>query len=257
MASYEFIEVNKNESLTTISINRPELRNAIHPPASRELAAAFRAFEEDRSQRVAIITGSGDEAFCAGNDVKFTISAKPEEMALPEEGFGGITSFFARSKPVIAAVNGFAFGGGFEIALACDVIVAAEKARFALPEVKIGLAALAGGIHRLGRQIPYKLATEMLLTGRQLNAEEAKSVGLVSQVCEGDQLMETAISLAAEMIAGSPYSQRVSLEALRAGSGLSLEEALGLDRKYAKAILEYGEYREGINAFIEKRAPKW
>ena len=145
MTSPQFCKVDSKDAILTVTINRPELRNALHPPASKELAEIFKEFQADKKHRVAIITGVGDEAFCSGNDVKFSATASLAEMVLPREGFGGLTAFFGRTKPVIAAINGLAMGGGFEMALAADMIIASNSAQFALPEPKIGLAALGGG----------------------------------------------------------------------------------------------------------------
>ncbi|MEL7284700.1 MAG: enoyl-CoA hydratase-related protein, partial [Pseudomonadota bacterium] len=143
-------------------MNRPEKMNALHPPANRDLGAVFDAFAEDKDLWVAIITGAGDRAFSAGNDLRY--QAEGGEMFPVPKGFGGLTNRYDLFKPVIAAVNGVAMGGGFEIALACDLIIASDNARFALPEPKVGLAALAGGLHRLPRQIGLKRAMGMMLT---------------------------------------------------------------------------------------------
>ena len=152
--AYEFITYEKNGRVATITINRPEVRNALHPPANRELSAAFDEFAADADAWVAIITGAGDKAFSAGNDLKYSAQHGMGDMQMGNGGFGGITARFDLFKPVIAAVNGLALGGGFEIALACDIIVAAEHATFGLPEPRVGLAALAGGMQRLPAHDP-------------------------------------------------------------------------------------------------------
>ena len=155
----------------TVTINRPERMNALHPPGNAEMAELFDEFQNDPDLWVAIVTGAGDRAFCAGNDLRY--QAEGGDMSgSPATGFGGLTSRWDLDKPVIAAVNGVAMGGGFEIALACDLIIASENARMALPEPKVGLAALAAGVHRLPRQIGIKRAMGMMLTGRNVHAQE-------------------------------------------------------------------------------------
>ena len=170
---YEFIKVHRDGHLLEVTINRPDVRNCLHPPAHEELDEVFDAFFADRELWVAIITGEGTKAFCAGNDLVYSASGKP--MYVPLNGFAGLTSRRNMHKPVIAAVNGFAMGGGFEIAMACHLVVADEAAKFALSEVKVGLIAGAGGVIRLPRSIPPKVANELILTGRRIGAEEAAS----------------------------------------------------------------------------------
>ena len=153
--AYEFIKVEREGPVTVVTLNRPEVMNALHSPAHFELDDAFNAFAADPEQWVGIVTGAGERAFSAGNDLKFQASMPAGQRPQhPKKGFGGITARFDLNKPLIAAVNGVAMGGGFEIALACDIIIASETAVFALPEPRVGLAALAGGVHRLPRMIP-------------------------------------------------------------------------------------------------------
>src|SRR6185436_4585068 len=157
------IQYEKKGRIAYITINRPEVMNALHPPANQELSQAFDDFAADAESWVAIITGAGEKAFSAGNDLKFQAQHGMGSVTMGNGGFGGLTARFDLFKPVIAAVNGLALGGGFEIALAADIIVAADHARFGLPEPKVGLAALAGGMHRLPRQVPLKVAMGMML----------------------------------------------------------------------------------------------
>jgi len=175
----KFVKYEKRGHLAYVTINRPEVMNALHPPCSLEMDQVWDDFVADKQMWVAIITGAGDKAFSAGNDLKFT-AEHPEmfrggagEALRSKGGFAGLTSRFDITKPIIAAVNGFALGGGFEIALACDLIIAAEHARFGLPEPRVGLMAAAGGVHRLPRHIPLKIAMGMMLTGRHITAQEA------------------------------------------------------------------------------------
>ena len=174
--AYQFITVERDGPVTTFTLNRPEVMNALHSPTHFEMDEALNAFAADPEQWVAIITGAGERAFSAGNDLKW--QAGGGEMGSPPSGFAGLTSRFDLTKPLIAAVNGVAMGGGFEIALACDLIIASETPIFALPEPRVGLAALAGGLHRLPRAIGVKRAMGMILTGRRVSARGGAGTGL-------------------------------------------------------------------------------
>lgn len=256
--SYDDCLIERRGEVLLVMLNRESLRNAISPRGSRELAEIFRAYEADPMLRVAVLTGAGETAFCSGNDLKFMAGASAAEMALPPEGFGGLTSFFERRKPVIAAVNGLAYGGGFEMVLACDLVVASRTARFALPEPKVGLAALAGGMHRLPRQLPLKQAMGLLLTGDSLDADQAQAAGLVNEVVEPARLIETALAWADKVIACSPASIAITLEGVRQGLKQSnLQSAVALDDELARRLARSADFREGIKAFADKRPPIW
>src|SRR5205807_4297293 len=168
--------------------------NALHHDANVELSEIFNDFKQDEDSWIAILTGAGERAFSAGNDLKATAAATARGEKRPDKmpPFGGITSTFECNKPLIAAVNGIALGGGFEIALACDIIIAADHARFGLPEPRVGLIAGAGGMHRLPAQVPLKLAMGMLLTGKQITAQEAYRIGLVNEVVPSPELITAA-----------------------------------------------------------------
>ncbi len=242
--------------LLTVTINRPEVMNAIHPPASDELAKQFDEFEANPDLWVAIVTGAGDRAFSAGNDLKY--QAAGGEMRWPDSGFGGLTHRFANTKPIIAAVNGVAMGGGCEIALACDIAVASERAVFALPEPRVGLAAMGGGVHRLPRSIPLKHAMGMLLTGRRVPASEALALGLVNEVVPHDQVMAAARRWAAQILECAPLSVRASKQCALQGLGTaSLEEAIRGQYDQLRAMLKSSDFVEGPRAFTEKRKPDW
>ena len=259
--SYEFIRLEKEDHLTIITINRPKVMNSIHPPACQEMDDALNNFSEDPEAWVAIITAAGDQAFCAGNDLKWQAEhggeAVRQGIASLKGGLGGLTRRFDCFKPVIAAINGLAMGGGFEIALACDIIVATEKAFFALPEPRFGLMAGAGGVHRLPRHIPYHLAMGMILTGHHLSAQEAKQVGLVNEVVPFDELMSTAKRWAAETLECSPLAVRASKEAVLKGLDLSLEEAIIEGFPGMITMRESEDFVEGPKAFAQKRKPQW
>ncbi len=262
VAPRRFARVEREGRLTIVTIDRPEAMNALHPDANAELAKIFDDFAADPAQWVAIITGAGDRAFSAGNDLKETARrmARGEPIETPVSGFAGLTARFDLDKPVIAAVNGVAMGGGFEIALACDLIVAADSAVFALPEPRVGLAALAGGLHRLPREIGLKRAMGMILTGRRVGAIEGQSLGFVHEVVPQAELMDVAKRLAATMLELSPMSLRASKQIVRRG----LDEAKiadayrGQDDYPAlKALFRSADSREGPLAFAQKRKPEW
>lgn len=254
--SYEYILVERDGPLTIITINRPEAYNALNAAAHRELATAFDAYAADDDQWVAIITGAGEKAFCAGHDLKQQASGGG--LDTPAAGFAGLTARFDLSKPVIAAVNGVAMGGGFEIALACDIVVANAQALFALPEPRVGIAALAGGIQRLPRAIGHQRAMGMLLTGRRVSAAEGQVLGFVNEVVEAD-VLAAAKRWAAEIIACSPMSVRATKEAVLRSQSISVEEGLRAEWDFAdmKALLSSADHVEGPKAFAEKRAPVW
>lgn len=254
----QFCSVENRGHITEITLRRPEVLNALHAPAHFELAKVFDDFAADSDRWVAILTGSGDRAFCAGNDLKH--QAAGGDMSRPPSGFGGITARFDLDKPVIAAVNGLALGGGFELALACDLVVASESAVFGLPEPRVGLAAFAGGIQRLGRQVGMKQAMGMILTGRHVGAAQAQAMGLLNEVVPADELMDAARRWAASIAECSPLSVRASKQALLRGlDEPSLQDAMRNQREYpaSRAMLASADFVEGPKAFAEKRKPNW
>ncbi|MEQ8283589.1 MAG: enoyl-CoA hydratase-related protein [Parvibaculum sp.] len=252
----EFCTAEREGHLLIVTINRPERMNALHPPANFELEGIFNDFAADPDLWVAIITGAGDRAFSAGNDLRW--QAEGNKMEVPATGFAGLTARFDLTKPVIAAVNGVAMGGGFEIALACDLIIASETAKFALPEPKVGLAALAGGLHRLPRQIGAKRAMGMILTGRQVPAAEGKELGFVNEVVPAAELMAAAKRWAGLIMECSPMSIRASKEAVYKGLDIAnLNEAVTGKYPAVNALFKSEDLIEGPRAFAEKRKPNW
>ncbi|QLL09792.1 acetyl-CoA acetyltransferase [Mycobacterium vicinigordonae] len=253
---YEFIKVRRDGHLLEVTINRPDVRNCLHPPAHEELDGVFNAFYHDRDLWVAIITGEGTKAFCAGNDLIYSASGKP--MYVPLNGFAGLTSRRDMHKPVIAAVNGFAMGGGFEIALACHLVVADASAKFALSEVRVGLFAGAGGLVRLPRMIPQKVATEMILTGRRIGADEAQQLGVVNRVAPEGQALSIARELAAETLQGSPTSVRLSLKVMEQTQAIAdTVEAVSAPSDVVDELMVSSDAIEGMTAFALKRPPEW
>jgi len=254
----EFCSVEREGRIWIVTINRPEVMNSLHPPANRELAAVWDEFETDPEAWVGIITGAGDRAFSAGNDLKHQATGG-DMRGQPESGFAGLTSRFGLSKPLIAAVNGVAMGGGFEIALSCDLIIASDKAIFALPEPRVGLAALAGGLQRLPRMIPLKQAMGMILTGRRVGAQEGKELGFVTDVAPHEELMKSARAWADQMLECSPLSIRASKQTVMQSLNVAdLKESMQSSRYPTIAEMARSQdFVEGPKAFAEKRKPQW
>lgn len=254
--SYNNVLVAREERLTIITINRPEAYNALNPEAQLELQDAFDVFQHDDEQWVAILTGAGPKAFCGGMDLK--AQAEKPDLFTAERGFGGLTGRHDLDKPVIGAVNGIAMGGGFELALACDIVVASENAIFALPEPRVGLAALGGGIQRLPKELGLKHAMGMLLTGRRVTAAEALSLGLINEIAT-NSVLEAAKHWAAQILSCGPLAVRATKEAVMRGLDRSVAEGMTEEWEYSamQAMLRSQDAIEGPRAFAEKRPPVW
>ncbi|MDC0213691.1 enoyl-CoA hydratase-related protein [Gammaproteobacteria bacterium] len=251
----EFCLVEKKDHIMTVRINRPDRLNALHPPGNAELGQVFDEFAEDDDMWVAIITGEG-RGFSAGNDLRYQAEGG-ERVPMPR-GFGGLTSRFDLNKPVIAAVNGVSMGGGFEIALACDLIIASEKAMFALPEPKVGLAALAGGLNRLPKQIGPKRALGMILTGRHVTPQEGKELGFVNEVVAHEELMDAAMRWANLILECAPLSIRASKDVVyKSLDSASLQDSMEAQYDSVKSMVGSEDFVEGPKAFSEKRPPNW
>ncbi len=251
----DYCSIDKTDHIMTVTLERPDRLNALHPPANAELGDVFDDFADDDDMWVAIITGAG-RGFSAGNDLRY--QAEGGERVPTPKGFAGLTSRFDLTKPVIAAVNGVSMGGGFEIALACDIIIASEKALFALPEPKVGLAALAGGLNRLPRQIGSKRALGMILTGRHVSAEEGLQLGFVNAVVPHDELAKEARNWAQQICACAPLSVRASKDVVyRSLDSASLEESMKTQYESVKTMVTSEDFIEGPKAFAEKRPPNW
>jgi acetyl-CoA C-acetyltransferase len=254
--SFQFVKVERRGHVLEVALNRPERLNALHSAAHFELHEIWNEYERDEELWVAILTGAGDRAFCSGNDLKAT--ARGADMSSPRSGFGGLCSRFDRTKPIIAAVNGVAMGGGMEIVLACDLAVSDARAKFALPEVKVGLFAAAGGVQRLTRQIARKAAMELILTGRHVSAAEAQALGVVNSVVAEGQVMAAARQLADRILDNSPSAVRASKEALNKLDEVeALQEALAASGPIFGRLMRTSDFKEGVTAFAEKRPPHW
>ena len=261
--SYEFITYEQKGRITYVTINRPERLNALHPPANAELNDAFTRFNDNPDAWVAILTGTGERAFSAGNDLRATAErdqsgdAEAAEVRYARAPFGGITSNFECWKPIIAAVNGYALGGGLETAMACDIIIAAEHAELGLPEPRVGLYAGAGGVFRLPRHVPPKIALGMMLTARRISAQEAHRIGLVNEVVPLADLMPTAERWANEILECAPLSVRASKQMAYQGLDWPLDVAMSRNYSEAQKHNASADRIEGPRAFSEKRQPNW
>jgi enoyl-CoA hydratase/carnithine racemase len=257
VTAFEHILVEHDNAILWIAINRPAALNALNPLAHRELSAALDSYAADPALRVAVITGTGERAFCVGSDLKVRSIGNADDH--PPTGFGGISHRFDLIKPVIAAVNGFALGGGVEIVAACDLAVAADHAEFALPEPRVGLAALGGGgLQRLARTLPLKLAMELVLTGRRFDAEEAMRIGLINAVVPRGELKTRVQKIAEAIIEGAPLAIEASKQVMLQSLALpDLQTALRTKYPAAERMLASEDAREGQRAFVEKRKPRW
>ncbi len=253
------IRVEKNGAILEVTIDRPKA-NAIDAVTSRIMGETFAAFRDDPALRVAILTGAGEKFFCPGWDLKAAAAGEAPDSDYGIGGFGGLQELPGLNKPVICAVNGIAFGGGFEIMISCDIIIAAEHATFALPEIRSGTVADAATI-KLPRRIPYHVAMEMLFTGRTVEAKEAKHWGLINEIVPADKLMARAREVAAQLADGPPLVFAAIKEVDRETSHLPVQQAFDMvtkrKLKTVDKLYSSQDQLEGARAFAEKRKPVW
>ena len=253
----QFIRSELAGAVRTITLNRPEALNAINTAMHWELEEAFNAFAAAPDEQVCVITGEG-RAFCAGSDLKAAVVEGQRDY--PPHGYAGLIERFDCPKPFIALVNGIAMGGGFELALACDIIVAAQSAVFALPEPLVGAVALGGGLHRLARSVPIKQAMGMILASRRVGAEEGERLGFVTQAVPDADLAAAGQRWCADILRASPVSVRTSKELVRLGlAEPDVQVAMAAQPGWAafQGWQASADAREGPRAFAEKRAPNW
>jgi crotonobetainyl-CoA hydratase len=252
------VRAETNGAILEVTLDRPKA-NAIDSATSRELGDCFAGFRDDEALRVAVVTGAGDRFFSAGWDLKAAAAGETEDFG--PGGFAGLTELFDLEKPVIAAVNGLAAGGGFELALACDLIVAARDAELFLPEVRLGFVPDAGGVLRLPRRLPRAIAMEMLLTGRRMDADEAARWGLVNRVVGRENLLPVARELAAEIVEAAPLAVRAVKAVVAATEDLSVAEGYAALRDGSvpayDRVSTSEDAEEGPRAFAEGRPPVW
>lgn len=242
-------------NILLVTINRPEKHNAINVEVSRALADVVNIVESDDSIYVVVLSSAGDKTFSAGADLKEVAQGLGADIGGGKDGLGGLI-YRDRKKPWIAAVTGMALGGGFELALACDLIVAGKSTLFGLPEVKRGLIAGAAGCYRIVQSLPKNIAQELLITGEPLSAELARSYGLVNRVVEDTQVIDTALSLAESIAANAPLSVQASLKLAKAVYSKEAE-LRQLQDTLSEAVFSSSDAKEGLLAFAEKRKPQW
>lgn len=256
--TYETILTEKKDQVTLITLNRPKSLNALNSQVLDELISAFAAFEADETQLCAVLTGSGDKAFAAGADIKEMYEKSAADFYL-EDFFSKWTSQIVKTtrKPWIAAVNGFALGGGCELAMMADFIIASENAKFGQPEIKLGVAPGMGGSQRLTRAVGKSKSMDMCLTGRMMDAEEAERSGLVARVVPHDQLVDEAIKAAATIASMPPMAIQVNKEMVNAAFETMLDQGLLHERRLFQILTATEDKAEGMAAFIEKREGNW
>lgn len=261
----EEVKVSREGRILVITLDRPKA-NAIDIPTSQKMGEAFATLRDDPDLSVAIITGGGEKIFCAGWDLKALNQGEMSTDNWWEDdygpgGFAGITELWDLNKPVIAALNGLTIGGGFELAMACDLLIAADHVEFALPELPLGLVPDAGAIQRLTRRLPYNKAMEMYLLGQRMSAAEAASYGLVNKVVPREELMSTAMAWATQLTKVAPIALQTVKELLRAIEGDTIQEAFQTirtsDLPNYRRLLQSDDAEEGVAAFVEKRDAKF
>jgi enoyl-CoA hydratase len=256
--SFETILVEQRGGVTLITLNRPQALNALNTTVLAELIEAFAAFEADATQGCAVLTGAGEKAFAAGADIK-EMAEKPAAEFYAEDFFGGWTSQIVKTtrKPWIAAVNGFALGGGCELAMMADFIIASDTAKFGQPEIKLGVAPGMGGSQRLTRAVGKAKAMEMCLTGRMMNADEAERSGLVARIVPLADLLDDALKTAATIAAMPPLARLINKEMVNAAFETTLDQGLVLERRMFQILTATDDKAEGMKAFVEKRPGVW
>jgi enoyl-CoA hydratase/carnithine racemase len=251
------IEYAKEGKIAIFTINRPETLGALNVEGMRQLHNALLDFRDDDELLVGIITGTGDKVFSAGVDIKDYLPFVKRTTDKPWQRPTGIIKGLEIWKPLIAACNGLTVGGGLELALACDMIIASDNATFGLPEATVGVIPGGGGTQRLPRAIPIRLAAEMLFTGKTIDAQEGYRIGLVNKVVTIDQLMAEARKLAETICKAAPLAVRVVKEAMMRGLSMNLEDGLQLEDEFTRYIMSTRDFEEGITAFRDKRKPKF
>lgn len=245
-----------DQHIALVTLNRPEKRNAINGAVTRALEAAVQEVERNPAIRVAILQSSGEQIFSAGADLSEVMAGRGRELTTEAGGFAGFVKA-ERRKPWIAAVRGAAVGGGFELVLACDMVVAGSSASFGLPEAKRGVLAGAGGVFRLARSIPRAIALELLATGRSIEAQYGHTLGLVNRVVADADVLAEALRLAHEITANAPLSVLESLTIARVAHEHTEAELWQMSQAAAQRIIASADAKEGPRAFLEKRAPQW
>ena len=256
MPDYNSITVEQRDAVTLVTLNRPQALNALNRKVLRELIDAFAAYDSNPSQRCLVLTGSGEKAFAAGADIK---EMQPQVFAdmYSSDFFAGWEKVTATRKPWIAAVNGFALGGGCEVAMMADFIVASENAKFGQPEIKLGVTPGMGGSQRLALAVGKAKAMEMCLTGRMMDAAEAERSGLVAKVVPADQLLDEAMKVAAQIAGMAPLAAIATKEMINAAFEMPLSQGIRFERRLFHGLFGTEDQKEGMTAFVEKRPGEW
>ena len=249
----EPVNVEVSDGVMTIAINRPEAKNAVNKAVAEAISAAIDELDSNDDIRVAILTGTGG-GFSSGMDLKAFLNG--ELPVVEGRGFGGLTEAVI-AKPLIAAVEGFALAGGFEMMLCCDLVVVAQDAKLGIPEVKRGLIAAGGGLLKMPRQMPKRVAMEMALTGDSISAQRALEIGLVNKVCESGKALETARALAQKIQQNGPLAVRLSKQVVENATDWSLQEMINKQMEIVLPVFSSQDAKEGAAAFAEKRQPNW
>lgn len=254
---YETLRTETTDEVATITIDRPEKRNALNGQVRRELMAALDQLESESAVRVVVITGAGEKAFVAGADIGEFADRTPMEQRAAMEGRRVFEAIAAFPRPVIASVNGYALGGGCELALACDLRIAARSARFGQPEVNLGILPGGGGTQRLPRLVGLGRAMRLILTGELIGAEEAERIGLVDEVVDDGELRARTLELAGSIAKHSPVALKLIKEAVLASAEMPLSAGLAFERELFISAFSSDDRTEGVAAFLEKRPPSF
>ncbi len=255
---YENIKTENKDGILIVTIDRPKVLNALNAQTVEEIGRAFAAAREDAAVKCVILTGAGEKAFVAGADINELAQMTPiTGKATSEKGQRILSSIERFPKPVIAAINGFALGGGCELALACHIRIASEKAQLGLPEVTLGIIPGYGGTQRMARLLGKGKALELILTGDRIGAAEAERIGLVNRVVPADQLMSTSEEMARKMASRGPLALRAAIEAIMSGSEMPFEEGQFLEATLFGLLASTEDMKEGMGAFLEKRAAEF
>lgn len=258
MSDWNFVRIEREEPLAVVVIDRTDKLNALNPDVIGELGRAFDSLRRDESIRGVILTGAGEKAFVAGADIGVLAEMDPlSGVAVSRQGQGVFRSIERFPKPVLAAVGGYALGGGCELALACHMRIASSNARFGLPEVGLGIIPGYGGTVRLARLVGLGRAVELTLTGRRIDADEAHAMGLVSRVCARDDLMETARDLMGSVVSKAPIALEKAMESIYFAVDASTRAALDHESSLFGLLASTEDMREGMRAFLEKRSPEF
>ncbi|HEU4480411.1 MAG TPA: enoyl-CoA hydratase-related protein, partial [Actinomycetota bacterium] len=253
-----FVRIDTADNVTTVTLDRPEALNALSGAMAEELTATFRRVSEDSATWVMVLAAEGEKAFCVGADLKERAAFSLDDFYANRAQIRGLfDSLRSVPQPTVASVFGFTLGGGFELALSCDLIVAARGTRLGLPEARVGLLPAGGGTQLLTRKVGTSRAKDLIFRGKQIDAERAQQLGLVTEVCERDELRSHTLTVARDVCRSSPVATRAAKRAIDGSLGVPLPQAIELENEAWKDVISSDDRLEGIRAFNEKRDPRW